>query len=110
MTPFDARKSVVDAVGVRAIHAIEDGVTVGALLALTLTYRPLAALVAGGLGLAPGRAGPLVVAKDLTDIVRQDDARTQESYFVVATLVGFVVATPLGLLARATVGPLGPLI
>lgn len=90
------RKTVVDALGSRAVHAVEDGLTVGVCVGLAVTVPTVAAVILTILGGTPARAGPMAIISEVYDLVRQDDARAQESYFVLAILAGLVIGAPLG--------------
>jgi hypothetical protein len=95
------RKSVVESLGPRAVHAVEDGFTVGVVSGLALTEAVISVLMLTGLGAIPKRAGPLAILREVSELVRSEDARAQESYFVVGVVVGLVVGVGVG----AAVGP-----
>lgn len=90
------RQRLVDAVGARAIHAVEDGLTVGLVAGLAVTFVPLAVVVLGVLTGSRSRAGPLALIREVGDIVRSDDARAQEAYFAGGVVVGAVVGLAVG--------------
>lgn len=90
------RKRLVDSVGPRAVHAAEDGLTVGLVAGLAVTFLPLAAVVVAALTGARSRAGPLALLREVGEIVRAEDARAQESYFAVGVAVGAVVGLGVG--------------
>jgi hypothetical protein len=98
------RGRVIDAVGTSAVHALEDGAVVGVVLGLGLTFPPAALVLLAVVGVAPKRAGPIAVAKEVSDLVRED-ARRQESYLVASFVVGTGGGVALGLILR-TVGAL----
>jgi len=95
------RQRLVDSVGPRAIHAAEDGLTVGLTLGFVLSYPPLAALLAAAVTGLPKRAGPMAILRELGGIVRSEDARAQESYFAVALTVGVLVGLGVGTVVEA---------
>jgi len=95
------RQRLVDSVGPRAIHAAEDGLTVGLSLGFVLSYPPLAALLAAAVTGLPKRAGPMAILRELGGIVRSEDARAQESYFAVALTVGVLVGLGVGTVVEA---------
>jgi len=95
------RKRLVDSVGPRAVHAAEDGLTVGLTLGFALSYPPLAALLAAAVTGLPKRAGPMAILRELGGIVRSADARAQESYFAVALTVGVLVGLGVGTVVEA---------
>jgi len=95
------RQRLVDSVGPRAIHAAEDGLTVGLSLGFVLSYPPLAALLVASVTGLPKRAGPLAVLREVGGIVRAEDARAQESYFAVALTVGVLVGLGVGTVVEA---------
>jgi len=106
------RSKVVEAVGPRAIHAVEDGGTIGVVAGLAFTEPVLAVLILTGLGATPTRAGPLAILQEISGLVRSDDARAQESYFVVGTLAGLIIGVGTGTLLApfVTVGNIGGLL
>jgi len=93
------RSRVIDAVGTSAVHALEDGAVVGVVLGLGLTFLPAALVLLAALGVAPSRAGPIAVAKEVSDLVRED-ARRQESYLVGSFVVGTGGGVALGTILR----------
>jgi len=95
------RKRLVDSVGPRAVHAAEDGLTVGLTLGFVVAYPPLAALLAAAVTGLPKRAGPMAILRELGGIVRSEDARAQESYFAVALTVGVLVGLGVGTVVEA---------
>lgn len=97
------RDSITDGIGVRAIHAVEDGLTVGITVGLALTYPTLAAILLVSLGCIPKRAGPLAIIREVTDLVREEDARAQESYFVISVLIGVGLGVASGTLLSGVV-------
>lgn len=90
------RARIVDSLGPRGVHAVEDGFTVGLVAGLAVTFLPLAGAVVAALTGAPSRAGPLAVLREVGDIVRAEDARAQESYFAVGVAVGAVIGLAIG--------------
>jgi hypothetical protein len=90
------RTRTVNAVGPRAVHAAEDGLTVGLVAGLAVTFLPLAAVVVAALTGARSRAGPLALLREVGGIVRAEDARAQESYFAAGVAVGAVVGLGVG--------------
>jgi len=86
----DIRETVVSSIGPKAVHALEDGLTVGLLTGLALTFPVGAIVLLVSLGCVPARAGPIAILREVTDLVREDDARAQESYFMLSALVGLV--------------------
>lgn len=92
----ELRSRVVGAVGPRAVHALEDGATVGVVLGMAWTAPTLAAAILALLGATPARAGPMAIISEVYDLVRQDDARAQESYFVLSIMAGALVGAPVG--------------
>jgi len=95
------RKRLLNSVGPRAVHAAEDGLTVGLTLGFVLSYPPLAALLAAAVTGLPTRAGPMAILRELGGIVRSEDARAQESYFAVALTVGVLVGLGVGTVVEA---------
>jgi len=95
------RTRLVDNLGPRAVHAAEDGLTVGLTLGFALSYPPLAALLAAAVTGLPKRAGPMAILRELAGIVRSEDARAQESYFAVALTVGVLVGLGVGTVVEA---------
>jgi hypothetical protein len=95
------RKRLLNSVGPRAVHAAEDGLTVGLTLGFVLSYPPLAALLAAAVTGLPKRAGPMAILRELGGIVRSEDARAQESYFAVALTVGVLVGLGVGTVVEA---------
>jgi len=93
------RQRLLDRFGKRAIHAVEDGATVGLLVGLGLTFWPLAAGLATVLTGVPRSAGVLALIREIPEIVRGSDARAQESWFVGAVVAGLVVGLGAGALA-----------
>lgn len=82
------RKSVVSAVGPRAVHAAERGFVVGAVLTLSVTYPPLALAVVAAVA-DGGSSFPDVIG--VVEEVVDEDAeavRSQTAYYVAALLVG----------------------
>jgi len=95
------RQRLIDSVGPRAIHAAEDGLTVGLTLGFAVAYPPLAALLAAAVTGLPKRAGPLAILRELGGIVRAEDARAQESYFAVALTAGVLLGLGVGTVVEA---------
>jgi len=95
------RKRLVNSVGPRAVHAAEDGLTVGLTLGFVLSYPPLAALLAAAVTGLPKRAGPMAILRELGGIVRAEDARAQESYFAVALTAGVLLGLGVGTVVEA---------
>jgi hypothetical protein len=95
------RKRLLNSVGPRAVHAAEDGLTVGLTLGFVLSYPPLAALLAAAVTGLPKRAGPMAILRELGGIVRSEDARAQESYFAVALTAGVLVGLGVGTVVEA---------
>lgn len=89
------RQRVLDEFGRRGVHAIEDGAVVGIVLGLWVTFEPAAIGLLLALGTAPKRAGLVAILAELRDLVREEQARAQESYFVGAAIAG----VPIGLVA-----------
>ena len=101
------RQRLLDRFGRRAIHAVEDGLTVGLLVGIGLTFWPLAASLAAVLTGVPRTAGVLALIREIPAIVRGEDARAQESWFVGAVAVGLVVGLVVGTLASIAAAPNG---
>jgi len=95
------RQRLVDSVGPRAVHAAEDGLTVGLSLVFALSYPPLAALLVAAVTGLPKRAGPMAILRELGGIIRAEDARAQESYFAVALTVGVLLGSGVGTVVEA---------
>ena len=93
------RQRLLDRFGRRALHAVEDGLTVGLLVGIGLTYWPLAASLAAVLTGVPRTAGVLALIREIPAIVRGEDARAQESYFSYAVGAGVVIGLVVGTLA-----------
>ena len=93
------RQRLLDRFGRRAIHAVEDGLTVGLLVGIGLTFWPLAASLAAVLTGVPRTAGVLALIREIPAIVRGEDARAQESYFSYAVGAGVVIGLVVGTLA-----------
>jgi uncharacterized membrane-anchored protein YitT (DUF2179 family) len=93
------RKRLLDRFGRRALHAAEDGLTVGLLVGIGLTFWPLAAGLATVLTGVPRSAGVLALLREIPEIVRGSDARAQESWFATATVAGLLVGLGVGTLA-----------
>lgn len=100
----ELRSRVVGAVGPRAVHALEDGATVGVVLGMAWTAPTLAAAILALLGATPARAGPMAIISEVYDLVRQDDARAQESYFVLSIMAGALVGAPVGSVVAPFIG------
>jgi hypothetical protein len=90
------RDSITDGIGTRAVHAVEDGLTVGICVGLSVTSPGYAAVILVSLGVIPKRAGPIAMIREIPDLVREDDARTQESYFVISALLGCMMGYGFG--------------
>jgi hypothetical protein len=90
------RKSVVESLGPRAVHAVEDGLTVGVCVGLSVTSPGYAAVLLVSLGVIPKRAGALAMLKELPDLVRESDARAQEAYFTISALIGVMMGFGVG--------------
>jgi uncharacterized membrane-anchored protein YitT (DUF2179 family) len=93
------RQRLLERFGKRALHAVEDGLTVGLLVGLGLTFWPLAAGLATVLTGVPRSAGVLALLREVPEIVRGSDARAQESWFVGAVVVGLLIGLGAGTLA-----------
>lgn len=93
------RQRLLERFGRRALHAAEDGLTVGLLVGIGLTFWPLAASLAAVLTGVPRSAGVLALIREIPEIVRGSDARAQESYFAGAVAVGVLVGLGVGTLA-----------
>lgn len=93
------RGRVIDAVGTSAVHALEDGAVVGVVLGLGLTFPPAALVLLAVVGVTPTRAGPIAVAKEVSELVRED-ARRQESYLVGSFIVGSGGGVAFGTILR----------
>jgi len=78
------RKNLIEAIGVKAIHALEDGFVLGALFILSLTY-PLAVTALTTVLFGDG-LGPKKIINRADEIVRVDDIQAQKSYFIFAFL------------------------
>lgn len=101
------RKQIVERFGTRAIHAAEDGFTVGTLVGFALTVPPIAFAVGAALGVAPSRAGPLALVREVPDLVRGKAARAQESYFAVSFILGAGGSSAVGsFLSSVSIVPL----
>lgn len=96
MSIQSARQSVVNAIGARAIHAVEDGLTVGVLVGFGVTVPMIAGAFAAILTGVPRTAGILSLLREIPEIVRGEDVRAQESYFILAVLAGVALAVPVG--------------
>ena len=90
------RNSVVDDIGPTAAHAAEDGLSAGLLAGLAVTFLPLALALGGVLGVHPKGRGPLSIIAQLQTIVREEDARAQEGWFMGSIFVGTVLGLALG--------------
>lgn len=90
------RDSITDGIGVRAVHAVEDGLTVGVCVGLSITSPGYAAVLLVSLGVIPKRAGALAMLKELPELVRESDARAQEAYFTISTLIGVMMGFAAG--------------
>jgi len=90
------RDSITDGIGTRAVHAVEDGLTVGICVGLSVTSPGYAAVVLVSLGVIPRRAGPLAMIQEIPDLVRESDARAQEAYFTVSALIGGMIGFGVG--------------
>lgn len=95
------RQRVLDRFGRRGVHAIEDGLAVGVILGLWVTYQPAAVALLLALGAAPKRAGLVAVLREIPDLVRVEDARAQEAYLVGAAVIGSAGGLLLGAGFRA---------
>lgn len=88
------------------IHALQDGLTIGTLLALSLHYPPAITIIMAALGFQ-GSFRPKRIISFADRIVRQEDIEQAPEYFLAGLLVssigvsGIVVgAKSLGLLAN----------
>jgi len=94
------RKRLIDHFGTAGIHAIEDGLALGAIIGLWVTFPAAAVALAVGLGASPKRASLLAVLPELVGMIRGEDARRQESYFVGGALGGSVLGYGIGFALR----------
>lgn len=90
------RQGLLDRFGPAGIHALEDGLALGAIVGLWITLPAAAVALAVGLGASPKRASLLAVLPELVGMVRGEDARRQESYFVGGTFGGAVLGYGVG--------------
>lgn len=80
------RKGFIDAVGVRATHALQDGATLGVIFGLSLTFPAAVTVIAGILGLEGVRPKKILASAD--EVVRVEDIRPNPEYFVGGFLGG----------------------
>jgi len=92
------RDALVNEIGTRAAHAVEDGLTAGIIAGLLVTFPPLGLVLATVLLGVPTTKGPLAIIMELPDLVRGEDARRQEAYFSGATALGGVIGVLVGAL------------
>lgn len=78
------RTSVIDGIGVRATHALQDGFTLGAVLCLSVVYPPALTVIAGALGIDAVR--PKKILKNADKFVREEQIAENPEYF----LIGFL--------------------
>lgn len=91
------RQRLIDDLGVAGVHAVEDGLMIGAVVGLYLTFPVAAVALAVGLGASPKRASLVAILPELVGMVRSNDARRQESYFVGGVFGGAVGGVVVGL-------------
>jgi len=94
------RQGLLDRFGPAGIHALEDGLALGAIVGLWVTFPAAAVALAVGLGASPKRASLLAVLPELVEMIRGEDARRQESYFVGGALGGSVLGYGVGFALR----------
>lgn len=90
------RDRLVARIGKRAAHAIEDGLTIGIIAGLLVTFPPLGVVLFSILSGHPRKKGPLAMIAELPDLVRGDDARAQESWLTGATVLGALIGVVVG--------------
>lgn len=99
MTLKQTRKQFIDAIGVAATHALQDGATLGVLLGLSLTFPPAIALLAAGLGIDGVRPRRLIAKAD--EIVREEDIKPNPEYFAGGFIAGAVAGVAVGMVLAA---------
>jgi len=90
------RQGLLERFGPAGIHALDDGLALGAVVGLWVTFPAAAVALAVGLGASPKRASLLAVLPELVGMIRGEDARRQESYFVGGALGGLLVGYGVG--------------
>jgi len=94
------RQGLLERFGPAGIHALEDGLALGAVVGLWVTFPAAAVALTVGLGASPKRASLLAVLPELVGMVRSEDARRQESYFIGGVVGGAIVGHAVGSLLR----------
>jgi len=79
------------------MHAAQDGVTLGILITLSLTY-PLAVAVIGSV-LAIDGVKPRKILQSADNFIRKDDITNSPEYFIGGLIIGGVVGYIVGTLA-----------
>ena len=93
--PGRLRKRIISQFGIRATHAVEDGLTLGILFALTFVSPVVLSILS--LAIFGERVvGPTRLLKRADALVRTDDIAAQPLYFIVAFAVGAGGTTVLG--------------
>jgi len=94
------RQRLIEDLGPAGVHALEDGLALGAVVGLWVTFPVVAVALTVGLGASPKRASLLAVLPELVGMVRSEDARRQESYFIGGVVGGAIVGHAVGSLLR----------
>jgi hypothetical protein len=94
------REQVIEAIGVQAAHAIQDGAVLAFVLTLAATYPPAAVVILTALGVDVKR--PRKVLRLADQLVREEHARNNAEYFIFAGMIpGGIAGTAIGTAAAA---------
>lgn len=93
------RTRFVSMVGSRAAHALQDGVTIGSLLGLTITFKFAAILFLSALGIDGLKPRKLLRKADT--LVRTEQIEENPEYFAAGFILGALLGAGVGLVLAA---------
>ncbi len=79
------------------MHSAQDGLTAGALLGLVVTQSPLLPIVVVALGFGAQRLSRRELARELPELLRTSQIRSNPEYFVVGAIAGVAIAAAVSL-------------
>lgn len=74
------------------MHSAQDGLTAGVLLGLVVTQSPLLPIVVVALGFGAQRLSRRELARELPELLRTGQIRSNSEYFIVGVLGGVLLA------------------
>ncbi len=96
------RQNAIDSIGVQAIHAIQDGIVLGLITGLSVTYPQLVTIIS--IVIFGDAIRPRKIIKNADDFIRTEHIKNNLEYFIIPYLaatgagggVGYVFSLYLG--------------